>query len=294
MKLFFISFLCIFPLINARSYGGRATDTCIADYLASLGMIDSELGSSDPPSQLCSAIIEVTKAQLLKGVKEEIVNDDNMKLEADCIIETLKKSNFTNYLLITYVYSSDERISAVKKDEMMAHLQKDLTNFTLDSFIHCQSGKKFGEVFDDLFSDSSSDEEELDDAEDYCVRKRIVDSNLINMDQVTIELNPKKIETAKLDCNVLYQKALKDGEDELVKTLLDDDSSEQNDEKKNMKPTEVACLVGVIREDNYIDQMVLFDYIKEMNLDEARKSEMRERFIKIMTKLVKSSSKCFL
>lgn len=280
-------------MIHCRSVGGRATDTCITDFLASKGLVDPELASADPPSQLCSAIVEVTKGLLLKGVREEIVKDEDMNPEIDCIMENLKNSDFSNYLLVMYVYEAAEGLSGNKKIEVMEVLHMNLTKTTFDSFINCQAVSKFGPIFDAILVDESSSEEEMDVKEDYCVRKRVADYKLIDMDQVKIEINPKNIDVSDIDCNVLYQKALKDGEDELVKSLLEDGSSEEDQDSKKLEPTNVACLIGVIREDNYIDQMLPFDYIKEMNLGTAKKKEMRDKFIKIMTKLAKDSSKCF-
>jgi hypothetical protein len=103
--------------------------------------------------------------------------------------------------------------------------------------------------------------------------------------------NPKNLDKSTIDCNVLYQKALKDAEDELVKALMDDDSNENT---SKIEPTEVTCLLTVVREGNYIDQMLQYDYVKEYQLDSTKKTEMREQFVKVMTKLAGDASKCFL
>lgn len=299
MKLFFISLFCIVPLINGRSTGGRATNTCIADYLASIGLIGSEWGSEDSPSQLCSAIVEVTKVTLLKGVKQEIASDDDMRPETACIMDNLKSSNFSNLLLVIYVYESAEGIDTTKRDEALKLINTELAKTMFDSYAGCQANRKFGAIFDSLLDDdSSSSSEEMDAAEDYCVRKRIVDVHLAGSPDVTIKINPKKIDTADIsDCDVLYQKALKTSENEFIKSLLEGESDEegQDDHKTSLADVNTtACLHSVVRENSFTDQLIQFDFIKEMTLSKARKTEMRNKFIQIMTSVAKASSKCFL
>lgn len=296
MKLFLV--LCFVPLISARSLKGRReTDTCITDYLKSAGLIQEEsLGTDQPLNPLCSAIVEVTKNNILESVRSEVLSDKEMQKEADCIMNSLKKSDFGNSLLLLYIYETSEGIDETVKAEKMHQAQLKVVRATFDSFMVCQATKKFGEMFDSIMEDESSSEEETDPKEDYCMRKHIVDHKLISIDHHNLNVNPKHLDVATLDCTVLYQKALKDAEDELVKALLEDSSSEEVDdaEKTNTSPADVQCLLEVVREGNFIDQMLQFDYIKEFNLDQVKQKEMRSKFINIMTRLADSASKCFL
>lgn len=297
MKQFFVLVFCVVPLISARSFGGRETDTCIADYLKSKGLIGNEFGSTKPLNPLCEVIVEVTKSNILASVQQEILNDKDMSKESECVMESLKNSDFGNSLLLIYVYETSDNIANEEMQKKLKLAKSQVTHATFNSFMSCQADKKFTQIFDSLLNgDDSSSEEETDEKEDYCIRKHIIDNNLINKNHFKLQLNPKNLDTSAIDCNVLYQKALKDAEDELVKALLeDDDSSEEQDvNKMKIDPSNVTCVLESIRKGNFIDQMLHFDYIKEYDLTPVKKEELRLEFVNVMTRLAEKSSDCFL
>lgn len=285
-----IFLLCIVPLIDGRSIGGRETDTCIADYLKSKGLIGDEFGSTRPLNSFCEAIVEITKNHVMQSVYLEVASDKDMRQEADCVMESLRKADFGNNLLVIYVYETTDNVDAQK----MKVAQGKVTSATFESFMTCQASKKFGQVFDSLLEPESSSEEETDPKEDYCIRKHIIDNKLMNTDRYKLKVNPQNLDTSEIDCSVLYQKALQEAEDELVQALLDNDSSEENKVESKISSTDVACILGKVREGNYIDQMLHFDYIKEFDLDSAGKNELRNQFVDVMSRLAESSAKCFL
>lgn len=296
MNLLIVSLLCVMPLIAARSLGGRETDTCIADYLKEAGLIESSFGSDKPLNPLCSAIVDVTKRHIMESVRLEVLSDKNMREEEACIMKSLKQSDFGNSLLVMYVYETSENMDEALRAEKLKAGQTSVTKATFNSFMSCQADKKFGQIFDEIVEgEDSSSSEETDPMEDYCIRKHIVDNKLIDAD-LTLHVNPKDLDVTNTDCTVLYQKALKEAEDDVVKAMMDDDDSSEADEAAKTKPNpgDVTCLLGVIRNGNFIDQMLQFEYVKELNLSEARKSEMRSKFIGLMTKLAGNASKCFL
>lgn len=296
MNLLIFSLLCVVPLIAARSLGGRETDTCIADYLKKAGLIESSFGSNEPLNQLCSAIVDVTKKHIMESVRLEVLSDKDMREEEVCIMKSLKQSDFGNSLLVMYVYETSENMDEVLRAEKLKAGQTRVTEATFNSFMSCQADKKFGQIFDEIVEgEDSSSAEETDAMEDHCIRKHIIDHKLIDAD-LNLQVNPKNLDVANTDCSVLYQKALKEAEDDVVKAMMDEDDSSEEGEAAKTKPNpgDVTCLLDVIRKGNHIDQMLQFDYVKELNLSEARKTEMRSKFIGLMTKLAGNASKCFL
>lgn len=285
-----IFLLCTVPLIDARSIGGRETDTCIADYLKSKGLVGNEFGSARPLNAFCEAIVEITKNHVMQSVYLEVTGDKDMRNEADCIMESLRKSDFGNNLLVIYVYETSDNVDA----EKMKIAQAKVTRATFESFMTCQASKKFGQIFDSILEPESSSGEETDPKEDYCIRKHIIENKLMNTERFKLKVNPQNLDTSSIDCSVLYQKALKDAEDELVQALLDNDSSEENGIESKINSADAICILNKVREGNYIDQMLHFDYIKEFNLDAAGKNELRNQFVDVMSRLAESSAKCFL
>lgn len=294
MKLFVVFAFYAVLHVEGRSTKGRETDTCIADYLKSKGLVEAAYGSNRPLNPFCTAIVELTKGHILESVRLEVLSDVDMRKESECIMESLKHSDFGNNLLVLYVYETLDGIREEDRAMKMKLAQSKVSHATLNSFMKCQAGKKFGQIFDALFDiDSGSSEEDIDPKEDFCIRQHIIENHLVNP-KLALKLNPKGLDTSDIDCNILYPKALEDAEDELVKALLEEDSVEENELKSSLNPDEVSCLLDVIRGGNYINKMLHFDYVKEYDLDHETRMELRGEFIIVMTQLAESAAKCFL
>lgn len=258
MKLF-VLVLCFVPLITARSTKGRETDACIADYLKSQGLLGDEFGSGRPLSSICTAIAQVTKNAIMDSVRVRVAEDNDMREQEVCIMDSLKKSNVGDLLLTVYIYESSPDMNEGEKAEKEKKLSNDISQATLQAFIACQAENKFGQLFDELLKGDSSSSEEEDPKEDFCTRKHLVDNKLIGLEGVTLDLNPKSVDLKNIDCHLHYQKALHKAETELVQALMDDDdSSEEKDEDKKVSPAQSTCLLDVVRNGNYIDQMLQY------------------------------------
>lgn len=294
MKLFLLV-LCLVPLVSARSTKGRETDACIADFLKSQGLLGDEFGTDQPLSPLCSSIAQVTKNAIVNSVGARVAEDDDMRKETTCIMNSLKKSDIGNLLLVVYVYETSPDIDAAVKAEKEKTIQSEINKATMQAFIACQAENKFGQIFDEMINEDSSSSEEEDPKEDYCTRKHVVDNKLIALEGVTLDLNPKSVDLKNIDCHLHYQKALDKAEKELVQALMDEDSSEEKGDDKSTAPlAESTCLLDVVRSGKYIDQMLQYDYIKELNLSPPKMNAMRKNFIAVMTRLAQSASQCFL
>jgi hypothetical protein len=284
-KLLAIVF-CVVPLIQ-----GRPTDTCFADYLKSKKLIGNEYGSENPVNSLCLAIVEATKHNVMKNIQENLEEDESYKNASSCVVDSMKKSNIADDLLVVYFLEASADAETPEVQEKTEKIQKKLNEILLDALITCDTDKKFGEVFEELFEKSSS-EEETDDKEDYCIRKHLVDNNLFSSKHLKLNVNPKNLDTSEIDCDVLYQKSLRDAENELVKTLAED-SQEEDDEPQDTANYD-KCLLEVVRKDNFIDQMLQFDYIKEYELTLASREELRVHFIELMKNLSRKAIKCMI
>ena len=292
MKKLLVFVFCVVPLIDARSLEGRETDKCVADYLKSRKLISSEFGSENPVNLLCSVVVQTTQQRIMKNVEEIIFEDENMRNETDCMIELMQQGKFADDMLVIYFYETLDIAASPKIQDKIKEAQRKGNEITINSFISCGAEEKFGKSFEELFNDQSSSEEKTEDKEDYCIRKHVVDNNLINKNHLKLEVNPKNLDISEIDCNVLYQKGLKEAEDELVKVFMDNSSEEDDNSEEN--PNAAVCLLKVIRKENFIDKMLKFDYIKEFTLTPEIKLKLRSEFIELMTKISLKTVKCFM
>jgi ribosome-associated toxin RatA of RatAB toxin-antitoxin module len=293
MKNLLVLVLLVVPLCSARSLEGRESDTCIADYLKSKQLISNEYGSKNPVSSLCAVIIQVTKQKIMESIEENLEEDVRMRNESACMVKFMQEADFAERMLVIYFLENSDNQANEEVQREIKKAQKVGNEVTLTALISCEADEKVNEAFEELFKDKSSSEEELDDKEDYCIRRHILDHNLINTEHFKLVVNPKNLDTSEIDCQVLYEKSLKDAEDELVKALAEDSSEEQSENSMEDSTIE-QCLLKVIRKHHFIDQMFQYDYIKEFDLTPAKKEELRVQFVKIMTELSKKSVECVI
>lgn len=289
MKLLLTVIVSLVSLINARSFEGRGSDSCIADYLTSKHLIKGNLGSGLPPNQLCLAIVEVTKSNILNGVRDQLLSDLSMRDDTKCILNHLRKSDFGDNLLVAYVYEGQSQ--GEDKQSRLDQAEARIKKTTFDSFMVCQAEKKFSKLFDELFSEDST-EEELEPEDDYCFRKHIKDKNLITIEGLHINLNPKNLNVSSIDCDAILPKAMRNAESELVKAITEESSSEETSDKASNDET--TCVLAVVKENKFINQMLPYDYAMEMTLSPEQKEILRGHFVALMTKVAERTSKCFL
>ena len=296
MRFLFALIFCVFPLNNAKSTLPRETTECIVDYLRSVGLLLASPGLNYEPSQVCISAIQIRRNQNLENLRTSVLSNDDISGKTDCIMEGMKNLDVENFLLLVNVLDTlKEEEKLDKKKSISATFINDYSETTI---MLCLAGDKFNEAFDSLFIEekkSSSEEEEFDPKEDYCIRKYVVENNLTSVENVSLLVNPQKINTTGIDCNVLNQKALKGAEEKAVKSFIEGFTSDKDDNSVELSPTKIACVLKFIREENYIDKMLQFDYLQEMNLNVQEKEQLRNYFSVEMMKLFRfTSRKCFL
>lgn len=290
MKFLFVLIFCVLPLINAKSTLPRETTTCIADYLKSIGMLSASPGLNYEPNQVCISAVQIRRSQNLEKFQSLVLSDEEVSEKSDCIMEKMKKSSLENILLLADVLDTLEEEEKLEKTKFMKNAF--ISKYS-DTILLCLTGDKFNEAFEALFEKSSS-EEESDPKEDYCIRKYVVENNLISAENVSLPINPQNIDTTGIDCNVLNQKALKDTEEKIIKGFTEEFNSDKDDNSIELNPNMIACVQQLIRQGNYIDKMLQFDYLQEMNLNGQDKEQLRNYFNVVMIKLAQNTVKCLL
>lgn len=281
--------LCVFPLISAKlRYQERESMLCIGAYLENLKLINSSSSSeSDQPMKdSCKRSAEAMKEELMKAIRKDI--EQKAQEDVMCIMDRLKKVDLGNSLLMLEYYESMKGGDKDKKREAKPKQIKAVILHELArSYLLCQTERKVGKIFDESLNEDRHSME--DPKEDYCIRKHIRDNKLMDIDNLSIDLNPRNIDTSNTDCEALYRKAVKLVEIWFVESMLNNESIEGHRDQEK-----VSCLLGVVRQDNLIDKLFQYNYVKEMNANEMQKKEMRENYIKLVTNLAGNFSKCFM
>lgn len=266
---------------------GHEVNKCIEDYLNFQGMFGEVVGES--PNPLCLALVEVTKAHILENFKQSFEKEQK-ESDIQCIMTTLQNTGFMNDALLL-AFHGHVQLREHKNEKLIPDTQKRVSHDVYKTFISCDGTRKFGEEFEQMFS-ASSEEETLKEDEDFCVRHHIIKEGLIKVEGVQLAENPLKLDGASIDCHKVYKSVLTQAEDELVKAIFEEESKEVEGDQLSKSQTE--CIITVIRDDNFIDKMIPFDYVKEFTLNAEQRQQMKDEFIHTMKQLALKTEKCFI
>lgn len=138
----------------------------------------------------------------------------------------------------------------------------------------------YGGLFDVMLSRPY--DKEKDTEGDYCVRKYVVDLNLLDTKTYNIEMNPRNIEPTTVDC----------------KKIIAHQTQKIKDEMKNrfgshMTCNQVKCALEKFEDENYINKIVLTVVLSQIKLTDEQKQAERKKFIKMMDKVTHAIAKCY-
>lgn len=275
MKFWVVS-LCIVSLVYAKPVSEK--NICIAQYLKTKGIIVEGAETSDEPlSPQCKTNIDAMKEAGLHGAFNQIFQDKKLKKSETCIRDGITKSHFVDHILAEVYYKTHETIDATLSLEKLKSFRDSARLLSYKAIISC--------TLPDVFGSFQLKKDDLTPDEDYCLRKRVIDKKLLKIANATLAINPEKVDITKIDCEVLFPEIIKKFEAKIMEKLCDGDAAKED---------QIKCYLEIARDGNYYDQLLQFEFVKELKLSDAQKKECREDMIKITEKLLQESSKCFL
>lgn len=131
----------------------------------------------------------------------------------------------------------------------------------------------FSEIFEELFTKSSGDEDEDSKASSYCVRKHVVNNNYIDKKTYKVDLNPDNLNVSVIDCGEHLEIQTRKIRNELDGKISD-------------------CAKEKILKEEYVIKMMAFEVLSDLNITEVQKEAERRNFIDLMVKLIKAAGDC--
>lgn len=128
---------------------------------------------------------------------------------------------------------------------------------------------EFGEMFDDF--DCNNEE-----FEKYCVRKFVIDNDLIDLSIYNVTLNPTNLNVTGVKCESLIEIEFELG---LTRAL--------NTNKHRLTPEQKECIGDKLRNKKFYKQMLRTMVIKELELTDEQAAIERPKFIQFMVDLTK-------
>lgn len=248
----------------------------------------------------CESFVEETKEVLLNETIRAMMSPDDSFEEVEGEVKTFKEMyssnpgcfheqlialNYPEVIMRTYIYMKSNKLSSKLRKKYLSVVEADNTKKIVIASSICFPEALFGAVFDEIFAYSTDEDEPLDDKQtDYCIRKFVVDNNLIDSDMYTIVLNPDNLENvADLDCTEFVEDSFEELRDQLKISFLSD----------SVQPkSEIRCMNRAIRKANSVNVMSRLSVLSELNLKEEAKAVEKDRFVKFMGDLYGDLTKC--
>lgn len=295
MKEYFIILLCFAPLIVGQS--PDTTRTCIVDFLKNKGYIQHKQKLTKTLSSDCLNIIESKKSASIEKLREDLSSTNAYKNNSECIIESLKETELFDKSVVRFVdvltspILSDRKITAMK-----ANLDIETSNKVSRAHISCNADKLSTQEIEDAINDDfkkfftgdKNIQNDIDQFEDYCVRKHMLDKNLITFNRDKLNVNPKNLDTSTIDCTSIYPTAVKKLEEKTKKNIR----KELKDSEQNEPLNWIRCLMDKLRKEKYFDKNLQYEYAKELNMTEEQKEKLRVQFLFISKEFLRTYIAC--
>lgn len=241
----------------------------------------------------CEEKLDEFRESVYELLEVKLNEDEDFKNHTDCIIKKSKEFNIADAHIEKSVYTNDVTMSRLKREEALNHaIASSFQKLELAEEL-CAPELMFGNWFDELYGEDPSTEstnsnETEDDIgslqEDYCHRKRLVDSKFIDVTIFNITVNPSNIDVTDLDCDKLWFETT----EETGISLKDQFEGGLDDPSKK----EIRCFSNTIRKGNYAETLLKVWMISEVRTTEKQQAIEREAFINFMTNLYADILKC--
>lgn len=133
--------------------------------------------------------------------------------------------------------------------------------------------KEFGEMFDD-FECKNSSSSETDLLDQYCVRKFVIDNDLIDLSIYNVTINPTNLNVTGVECGSMIETGFELG---LTRAL--------DSKHHELTPEQKECIGDKLRNKKFYNQMLRTMVIKELQLTDEQAAIERPKFIQFMLDL---------
>lgn len=276
--------LVFISLSEARSPKATESFNCYADFLKRHGMLEDQF-KSEPyygEAGMCAVILTKTIDGAYDMLFREFQKNTDLNIAAECIVDNLRKENFSDLDLKEHVYEASPYLSRQLKDEKIKELKKKQKQISAEAILACLAEQEFGEMFDNLYKNSTGDDED-DLLGDYCARKYGIDNNLIDLRIYQLEINPRAINVSEVKCKSINEKHFQEAEKELQKYL---------ESESGISTEKVNCFLEKYHDNHYFDRTLSIALLSEINITTEQKDEERRKFIEIMTNITKVIASC--
>lgn len=242
---------------------------CIADYLKSINELESSF-QTDPyegSTATCDYVIKSTNVSFYEMWTEELEKTPQFKTDLECIMDNLKKTQMSLFLLKELVYEASTSLSEETKSIKIQEAKKAQEKNALIISLKCIAIRRYGDLFDRMMIYTSSEEDNYDPKEEYCIRKYVNDNNILNNEIYKYKLNPGNVNVDEINCDPIMENFSKVADNKMTNIF----------EKEIASLLEKECYNSKFDVNQSTDRMLAIMVLRKLKLSEV--SDERQKFI---------------
>lgn len=278
MKLFTIFLVSILLEVaggHSKNLPYNLSQACIVRFLQIKGQLEESFQSSPAPGDLCRVLLPLIYANHSEKLVLRLWETKSVK--AECVLKTLKNSEFIDLELKLEIYSHSKHTTKDVKRKRMNEVMKNQRKLLLEAAKICRSDESYGGLFDEILGINSS---LAFHQETYCLLKYAVENRFIEIRN--IRMNPKNINTMSIDCRPIIETKKRENERKLLEAFR----------KNKYSSDAINCLLERYQHERIFGWNVAKDLLTKVYVGSKVKLAEDMRISKILGEFNHKSTNC--
>lgn len=268
----------IISIIEAKSVdSSEDVKNCIAGLLKHKDLLETGFPEGAYTPATCDPTISKLQSDMYANTLKELTHNDETIKDAECIVEMLRHSKMSDYFLMAKNLETSTHLSNSQKEQKTKEMKKNQEDLLNSIKATCYSTRHFGEEFVNLLhknEDISNDPKKA-----YCLRKYVVDHNLIEMNNYHIKLNKQNIDISGINCGPVMEDLTKIEKATLTNTYKTED--------KTRTSKKIECMVQKAMDNSFANKIWSIVVLGELKMSDKQKKDERKRYIETMLRIKK-------
>lgn len=259
------------------------TQECLTKYLKDrqiteeiLSYVDGYVGSISD----CKSAVRTKLANLYDNLRKKLNSDRTSRPFVECIMKDIEEEDdLISYENIILQETAVEMISNWRfwkyfsKTSRLETLQAEAQDIVKKSLLKCKGHREYGDLFSNI--NEKTTQWNRSGEQEYCIRKILVEKDMLNPNFYRFRDNPRNVRTESLDCQQIFKNVL----DEFYKEL-----------ETSNKISE--CFLQTYRKNGYAENILKAEVLSKLDLTVSDKSKEKQNFINSMVDITFDTRNC--
>lgn len=251
---------------------------CLVDFLKFRNVNDDSFASAPAfagDAGVCSDDVKNKILQFYANARTKMEVNFMQKPYIECALKNFQGELYENLLLkatAVELKGVGWRLwNTSQKNSRIKDLEKKAQDMVDAALIKCRGQIEYGTFFDSFYEQKRT--EQFSDEFDFCMRKHLIDRNVINSNSYNFQANPKNLQTQSIDCVQIMKTAL-----EQMKSQIAGAGSK--------------CVIDIFLNNGYLDLLLKIQLLTKLNVTPLEKEVEKQVFIQQMINMTHSIRSC--